>query len=369
MEMNDEDISQSSTDILKQETRLTNEKFNLSHSRPLKETLDLLEELSKDPVKKEEDIKRVLDDVLKRLLDVVIPETESTLRQIREKENAREDSFPHRDYFNAWWMLGKIHVNVLEAKEISPDIMIQLNLAMQTSNYLSFLMEAKSDAVLMSSLSMCHRGESLQFRRDCWTLKYHIQPKGEKREIPEKVKGAIQRLFAFPQNIFAHLFMKLEMEVHSRSGEFVQCLEFSKTMLPKLPGTVIEQLKEIKKQNDAILAGHAELKAQGGKIEQGMQEVKDKVEPKKEDGHEQWGPLLNTREITKKMGWASDRVTKLRLKVLKKLLGVSFKMQGSFYYENPTLKTLHEYNDHEALKNPEKTLYRDPDRKKKHSER
>ncbi len=350
MEMNDEDISQSSTDILKQETCLTYEKFNLSHSRPLKETLDLLEELSKDPVKKEEDIKRALDDVLRRLLDVVIPETESTLRQIQEKENAREDSFPHRDYFNAWWMLGKIHLNVLEAKEVSSDIMIGLNLAMQTSNYLSFLMEAKSDAYHMSSLSMCHYEEPLQFKRDCWTLKYHIQPKGEKREVPEKVKDAIQRLFAFPQNVFAHLIMELEMKVHKRSGEFARCLEFSKTMLPKLPRSLNEQLRKML----------AELKAQSEKIEQDVLEVKDKVEPQQE---EEW---LSLDTLSRKY---FENVSVPTLRRALKLAAVQPGVAG-LYPKSEVIKAMKNYRHkntrraHEAKAAEKKQAAASPEKKK-----
>jgi len=294
--MNDEDIPNSLPDVLKREIGLTKEELNLN-PQGIQGALNLLSTLRLNRVKKEEDIIRVLDDVLEELLNKVIPWTEQILKVIqggRKTEGLIEWLFqnPGAERFFSGYMLYHVQRNILKVEKISSKLVIRLNLANEVLNYLSSIDRA---------------------RRRTWRM-YELYLRGERSMVGSLPVGFIlsahkttQTVLSFFEEYGDSIFFELNVEMRDIIKRFVQNLELSKTMLPKLKAdTILEELNKIQKQNDAILAGYAELKAQEGKIEQGVQEVKqeikDKIEPKQE---EKW---VRAEDLSKKLNLSARRI-------------------------------------------------------------
>ena len=267
---------------------------------------------SKHHAKSEDDTKRALDDILKELLDFVIPATDEYFKALREQALPEKIKLtPSAPLTQIIVKLREIKKDGLEAKEISPDIMIRLNLAVQMTNYLFSLIETERNASRMFTLSMCKEDsayhESMQFREDCLIIKTFLE--GKNKEIPKQVKDSIKRIFLFPKEIFTHLFSQVLVNFFSRVCEFAQCLELSRKVLTTLNTGTIERLENVINV----------IRAQGKEIIQEIQVARDKEKPKEE---EKWV----TAEELEKIIPLSARSIKMALYIL----GVESKTGGLY---------------------------------------
>lgn len=249
MEMNNEDIPNSLPDVLKREIGLTKRELNLN-PQGIQGALNLLSTLRLNRVKKEEDIIRVLEDVLEELLNKVIPWTEQILKVIQggqKTEGLIEWLFPNpgAESFFSGYMLYHVQGNILNVEKISSKLVIRLNLANEVLNYLSSIDRA---------------------RRRTWRM-YELYLRGGRSMVGSLPVGFIlsahkttQTALSFFEEYGDSIFFELNVEMKDIIKRFVQNLELSKTMLPKL------------KEADSL-----------ERIEKMLQEMKDNGEPKKEE--------------------------------------------------------------------------------------
>lgn len=285
MEMNNEDIPNSLPDVLKREIGLTKRELNLN-PQEIQGALNLLSTLRLNRVKKEEDIIRVLEDVLEELLNKVIPWTEQILKVIQggqKTEGLIEWLFPNpgAESFFSGYMLYHVQGNILNVEKISSKLVIRLNLANEVLNYLSSIDRA---------------------RRRTWRM-YELYLRGGRSMVGSLPVGFIlsahkttQTALSFFEEYGDSIFFELNVEMKDIIKRFVQNLELSKTMLPKL------------KEADSL-----------ERIEKMLQEMKDKEKPKEE---EKWV----TAEELEKIIPLSARSIKMALYIL----GVESKTGGLY---------------------------------------